>query len=90
MSKGKYECFGQYVEGDPDCENCEDKIICRDHKFKKGDDKVSVICDSCEWFIQKGKKLRCKFYKEKDRLKLIAMESFECPEYQLDHRLATE
>ena len=85
----KYVCFGQFTEGDPDCDNCDQRILCRDSKLK-GEEKGKVICDSCEWYVQKGKKLRCKHFKEKERLKLIAMESFDCPEYQLDHRLASD
>ena len=87
--QGKYECFGQYQEDHPDCEACDDRIICRDHKYKEGDAN-KILCDSCEWFVQKGKKLKCKIFKEKNRLKLLEMESFECPEYQLDHRLRSE
>jgi len=87
-AKGRYECFGQYVEDHPDCENCEDKIICRDHKYKTTKDQV--ICDSCEWYVVKGGKMKCKHFSEKDRKKLIEMESFECPEYQLDHRLQAD
>lgn len=89
MSKNaKYVCYGQFIEGDPDCDNCEDRILCRDSKLK-GEDQEKILCDSCEWFITKGKKLQCMHFKEKERLKLIAMKSFDCPEYQLDHRLAT-
>jgi len=90
MSKeAKYVCFGQFVEDDPDCDNCDDRILCRDSKHK-GEDSGKVICDSCEWYVQKGKKLKCKHFSEKDRLKLVGMESFDCPEYQLDHRLAAD
>ena len=48
-----------------------------------------IICDSCEWFILKGKKPKCKYVKEKDRLAMI-QSGIECPEYQKAHRLQVE
>ena len=45
-----------------------------------------VLCDSCEWYILKGKKAKCKYVKEKDRIKMLES-GIKCPEYLLAHRL---
>ena len=45
-----------------------------------------ILCESCEWFILKGKKPRCKYVKEKDRIAMLES-GIRCPEYQLAHRL---
>ncbi|MFX1449556.1 MAG: hypothetical protein ACFFCM_01865 [Promethearchaeota archaeon] len=48
-----------------------------------------IICDSCEWYILKGNKPKCKYVKEKDRLNMIKS-GIRCPEYLLAHKLQVE
>ncbi len=48
-----------------------------------------VLCDSCEWYLLKGKKPKCKYVKEKDRINMLKS-GIKCPEYLLAHRLQVE
>ena len=45
-----------------------------------------VLCDSCEWYLLKGGRAKCKYVKEKDRIKMLES-GIKCPEYLMAHRL---
>ncbi|MHA1377290.1 MAG: hypothetical protein ACTSRG_02800 [Candidatus Helarchaeota archaeon] len=49
----------------------------------------TILCDSCEWFILKKGKPKCKFVKEKDRIAMLES-GIKCPEYLMAHRLQVE